>query len=94
VPLASFRSQVFDISLLPSRLQSLNVLISFQLPSVELALVSPRYTAIKQRMSSGKTKHVAIIGAGISGVVSAAHLLRRNVQVTVFERNSAVGGVW
>lgn len=39
-------------------------------------------------------KDVAVIGAGISGVVSAAHLLRAGFNVTVFERTGAVGGVW
>lgn len=37
---------------------------------------------------------VAVIGAGISGVVSAAHLLAVGLNVTVFERNKAAGGVW
>ncbi|KAE8155316.1 pantothenate transporter [Aspergillus avenaceus] len=37
---------------------------------------------------------VAVIGAGISGVVSAGHLLAAGLDVTVFERNQAAGGVW
>lgn len=37
---------------------------------------------------------VAVIGAGISGVVTAGHLLAAGIQVTVFERNNASGGVW
>ncbi|KAJ5120907.1 uncharacterized protein N7515_010295 [Penicillium bovifimosum] len=37
---------------------------------------------------------VAVIGAGVSGVVTAGHLLAAGVQVTVFERNKAAGGVW
>ncbi|KAK7981663.1 hypothetical protein PG988_003901 [Apiospora saccharicola] len=37
---------------------------------------------------------VAVIGAGISGVASAAHLLRYGLDVTVFERSSIAGGVW
>ncbi|KAK6071113.1 Thiol-specific monooxygenase 6 [Seiridium cupressi] len=37
---------------------------------------------------------VAVIGAGISGITSAAHLLRQGLQVTVFERSSQTGGVW
>ncbi|OQE20199.1 hypothetical protein PENFLA_c017G10259 [Penicillium flavigenum] len=37
---------------------------------------------------------VAVIGAGISGVVTAGHLLAAGIQVTVFERNNAAGGVW
>ncbi|KAI1478008.1 FAD/NAD(P)-binding domain-containing protein [Daldinia eschscholtzii] len=42
----------------------------------------------------GNIKDVAVIGAGISGVVSAAHLLRAGFNVTVFERTGVVGGVW
>lgn len=37
---------------------------------------------------------VAVIGAGISGVVTAGHLLAAGIQVMVFERNNAAGGVW
>ncbi|KAK8128517.1 hypothetical protein PG984_009625 [Apiospora sp. TS-2023a] len=37
---------------------------------------------------------VAVIGAGISGVASAAHLLRYGLDVAVFERSSIAGGVW
>ncbi|KAI1809477.1 FAD/NAD(P)-binding domain-containing protein [Poronia punctata] len=39
-------------------------------------------------------KNVAVIGAGISGVVSAAHLLKEGFDVTVFERRGTIGGVW
>ncbi|KAI1376603.1 FAD/NAD(P)-binding domain-containing protein [Hypoxylon crocopeplum] len=44
--------------------------------------------------SLGNIKDVAVIGAGISGVVSAAHLLQAGFNVTVFERTGVVGGVW
>ncbi|EXJ83622.1 hypothetical protein A1O1_07245 [Capronia coronata CBS 617.96] len=37
---------------------------------------------------------VAVIGAGISGVTSAAHLLKHGVEVTLFERSGVAGGVW
>lgn len=39
-------------------------------------------------------KSVAVIGAGISGVCSAAHLLNFGLDVVVFERSSISGGVW
>jgi MFS transporter, ACS family, pantothenate transporter len=39
-------------------------------------------------------RRVAVIGAGISGVTSAAHLVAAGLEVTVFERNHAAGGVW
>ncbi|KAF1953933.1 pantothenate transporter [Byssothecium circinans] len=41
---------------------------------------------------ASRTKSVAVIGAGISGVVAAAHLKREGIDVTVFERSSAAGG--
>jgi cation diffusion facilitator CzcD-associated flavoprotein CzcO len=37
---------------------------------------------------------VAVIGAGISGIVAAAHLSREGINVTVFERSNAAGGIW
>ena len=43
---------------------------------------------------SFRCKSVAVIGAGISGVVAAAHLQKEGVEVTVFERSSAAGGIW
>jgi NADPH-dependent glutamate synthase beta subunit-like oxidoreductase len=39
-------------------------------------------------------KRVAVIGAGISGIVAAAHLSREGINVTVFERSNATGGIW
>ncbi|KAH6639041.1 dimethylaniline monooxygenase [Boeremia exigua] len=43
---------------------------------------------------SSKNKRVAVIGAGISGVVTAAHLKNEGLDVTIFERSSAAGGIW
>jgi ACS family pantothenate transporter-like MFS transporter len=37
---------------------------------------------------------VAVIGAGISGVLTAAYLKNSGLQVTVFERANVAGGVW
>ncbi|KAJ5667012.1 hypothetical protein N7507_002876 [Penicillium longicatenatum] len=45
-------------------------------------------------MADRAIQSVAIIGAGISGVVSAAYLLAAGKEVTVFERSQAAGGVW
>lgn len=42
----------------------------------------------------GAIETVAVIGAGLSGVVSAAHLLRAGLNVTVFERAGRAGGAW
>jgi MFS transporter, ACS family, pantothenate transporter len=45
-------------------------------------------------MSFSKPNRVAVIGAGVSGVVTAAHLKKEGLDVTVFERSKAAGGVW
>lgn len=37
---------------------------------------------------------VAVVGAGVSGVSAAAHLLRHGLDVVVFERSPVAGGVW
>ena len=39
-------------------------------------------------------KRVAVIGAGISGVCAAAHLLKLGIEVVLFERSEIAGGVW
>lgn len=46
------------------------------------------------RFQAGAGARVAVVGAGISGVTAAAHLLRNGLSVTVFERSSIAGGVW
>jgi ACS family pantothenate transporter-like MFS transporter len=39
-------------------------------------------------------KRVGVVGAGVSGVVAAAHLRAAGLEVTVFERSAVAGGVW
>lgn len=48
----------------------------------------------QQEHPFGPGRTVAVIGAGISGVCAAAHLLKQGLGVTVFERSSIAGGVW
>ena len=45
-------------------------------------------------MTAAKAPRVAVIGAGVSGVVSARHLRAAGLETTVYERSSAAGGVW
>lgn len=42
----------------------------------------------------GSIQNVAVIGAGVSGVLSALHLEDAGLKVTVYERSSSAGGVW
>jgi cation diffusion facilitator CzcD-associated flavoprotein CzcO len=44
--------------------------------------------------NSRRIRTVAVIGAGISGVCSAAHLLKVGLDIRLFERSSIAGGVW
>ncbi|ETI19964.1 hypothetical protein G647_08979 [Cladophialophora carrionii CBS 160.54] len=46
------------------------------------------------QMTKDAPKRVAVIGAGISGVCAAAHLLKAGLEVVVFERSGIAGGVW
>ena len=45
-------------------------------------------------MARPQVKRVGVVGAGISGVLAAGHLLATGIEVTVFERNETPGGVW
>ncbi|EEF32600.1 dimethylaniline monooxygenase, putative [Ricinus communis] len=40
------------------------------------------------------SRHVAVIGAGASGLVTARELRREGHEVVVFERQSQIGGTW
>ncbi|KAK4152650.1 hypothetical protein C8A00DRAFT_34628 [Chaetomidium leptoderma] len=48
----------------------------------------------KQHHAFGPGRTVAVVGAGISGVCTAAHLMKQGLSVTLFERSSIAGGVW
>ncbi|KAF1986877.1 pantothenate transporter [Aulographum hederae CBS 113979] len=45
-------------------------------------------------MNQTPQPHIAVIGAGISGVLTSAYLKSSGVEVTVFERSLQAGGVW
>lgn len=44
--------------------------------------------------SSGAVKNIAIIGTGPSGLVTAKYAIEQGFNVTVFEQNDVIGGVW
>ena len=41
-----------------------------------------------------KRKKLAIIGGGISGIISAKYALDEGLEVIIFEKNSSLGGIW
>lgn len=53
---------------------------------------APTWTA--EELAPGREFRVAIVGAGMSGMVAAHRLRQAGVEVTVFEKNSDVGGTW
>jgi dimethylaniline monooxygenase (N-oxide forming) len=40
------------------------------------------------------SKAIAVIGAGISGIMAAKYLRDVGLDVTVFERSTGLGGIW
>lgn len=46
------------------------------------------------RKSYRPLAHVAVIGAGVSGISTAAHLVGHGFQVTIFDEAEKVGGIW
>ncbi|HSB87683.1 MAG TPA: NAD(P)/FAD-dependent oxidoreductase [Ilumatobacteraceae bacterium] len=45
-------------------------------------------------IASGRTLRVAVIGAGMSGLLAAYRLRQVGIDVELFEKNSEVGGTW
>ncbi len=57
-------------------------------------LIELRYMVQTMSEQYLNVKTVAVVGAGVSGVASAVHLRKAGLDVTVFERNAHIGGVW
>ena len=51
-------------------------------------------SAILLVMPGSSEKCVAIIGAGVAGLVTAGNMLKVGIQPTVFEKTSGIGGLW
>jgi 4-hydroxyacetophenone monooxygenase len=69
----------------------------FALLREELALPgedlrAPSWT--KQRVAPDRPFRVAVVGAGMSGLVAAHRLRQAGLEVVIFEKNEEVGGTW
>ena len=56
------------------------------------ALRAPQWS--KAAIAPQRDFHVVVVGAGMSGIAAAHRLQQAGVQVTVFEKNTDVGGTW
>ena len=56
------------------------------------ALRAPQWS--KAALAPQRDFHVVVVGAGMSGIAAAHRLQQAGVQVTVFEKNTDVGGTW
>lgn len=45
-----------------------------------------------QELQNGQSPHVCIVGAGISGLKCAEHLIRHGIKVTIIEARDRIGG--
>lgn len=57
-----------------------------------LSLLSQKFNPVFPDINMGKSPHVAIIGAGFSGLRCADILIQNGARVTIFEARNRVGG--
>lgn len=59
-----------------------------------ILLISVIDYVIAETKNNKPNLNVAVIGAGISGLVSAKHSLDYGYNVTVYEQTEQIGGIW
>lgn len=57
---------------------------------------TPAFTLGKEPVENLRPLRVVVVGAGFSGIVAAIRIPEklRNVDLTVYEKNEGLGGVW
>ncbi len=48
----------------------------------------------QQQVKQKPLGHVAVIGAGITGISTASHLIGHGFEVTIFDQADEIGGIW
>lgn len=67
-------------------------LVAEELVTNDQDLRRPRWT--KQQVAPDRDFHIAIVGAGESGIVAALRLKQAGVPFVIYEKNHEVGGTW
>ncbi|KNC73990.1 hypothetical protein SARC_13452, partial [Sphaeroforma arctica JP610] len=49
---------------------------------------------IEDSSSDSEPLHVCVVGAGVSGIVTAKWLLQCGLKVTILDANETLGGIW
>ncbi|WFD19775.1 hypothetical protein MCAP1_002011 [Malassezia caprae] len=57
-------------------------------------IVSCLFSPIPPKPDSAKFGHVAVVGAGLTGISTASQLISHGFEVTLFEAESETGGIW
>ena len=56
--------------------------------------ISVFFSPLPPTKDSPRIGHVAVIGAGITGISTAAHLRSHGFEVTIFDESPDIGGIW
>jgi len=64
------------------------------LQTLIIFLFAPNPEWITPQPSSDPRRRIAIVGAGITGISSAAHFLAHGFEVVIFEQSETIGGIW
>lgn len=65
-----------------------------QLAIAKLYAPLPHLGRLGPSLDSKPLGRVAVIGAGVTGVSSAAHLVSKGFEVVLFDKKQVTGGVW
>ncbi|KAL5501120.1 hypothetical protein ACEPAH_9507 [Sanghuangporus vaninii] len=84
-----------NIRSLPSRIIIFFFDLVYQLVQLFIiCLFKPPTPKSQQQPSVEPFGRIAVIGAGLTGVSTAAHCIAHNFDVTLYDKNESVGGIW
>lgn len=74
---------------------SLSAIVSYIYQWIQIVIAYIFAPKLPERQINQKPlAHVAVIGAGITGISTASHLIGHGFEVTIFEQADQIGGIW